>query len=66
MFHGHVPLLTFDRVWHDGSLFKLKQNGVSGNLFQLIASFSSRRFQRILLLTHFTHYTYISITYQTI
>ena len=27
---------AFDRVWHDGLLFKLKQNGVSGNLFQLI------------------------------
>ena len=30
---------AFDRVWQDGLLFKLKQNGVSGNLFQLIKSF---------------------------
>ena len=30
---------AFDRVWHDGLLFKLKQNGVSGNLFQLIKAF---------------------------
>ena len=39
---------TLDRVWHDGLLFKLKQNGVSGNLFQLIKSFLSGRFQRVL------------------
>ena len=31
---------VFDRVWHDGLLFKLKQNGVSRNLVQLIKSFS--------------------------
>ena len=39
----------FDRVWHDGLLFKLKQNGASGNLFQLIKSFLSGRFQSVLL-----------------
>ena len=39
----------FDRVWHDGLLFKLQSNGVSGNLFQLIKSFLSGRFQRVLL-----------------
>ena len=41
---------SFDRVWHDGLLFKLKQTGVSGNLFQLVTSFSSGRFQRVLLM----------------
>ena len=40
---------AFDRVWHDGLLFKLKQNGVSGNLFQLIESVLNCRFQRVLL-----------------
>ena len=40
---------AFDKVWHDGLLFKLKQNGVSGNLFQLIKSFLRGRFQRALL-----------------
>ena len=39
---------AFDRVWHDGLLFKLEKNGVSGNLFQLIKSFLSDRFQRVL------------------
>ena len=41
---------AFDRVWHDILLlFKLKQNGVSGNLFQVIKSCLSGRFQRVLL-----------------
>ena len=39
----------FDRVWHDGLLFKLKENDVSVNLFQSIKSFLSGRFQRVLL-----------------
>ena len=40
---------VFDRVWHDGLLFKLKQNGVSGNLFQLIENVLNGRFQGVLL-----------------
>ena len=40
---------AFDRVWHNGLLFKLKQNGVNGHLLQLIKSFLSGRFQRVLL-----------------
>ena len=40
---------AFDRVWHNGLLFELKQNGVSGNLFQLITSFLSGKFRRVLL-----------------
>ena len=45
---------TIDKVWNDGLLFKLKQNGVSGNLFQLITSFLSGRFQRVVLNDFFT------------
>ena len=43
--HGMFPDISngFDRVWHDGLLYKLKQNGVSGNLFQLITSFLNDR-----------------------
>ena len=39
---------AFDRVWHDG-LFKLKQNGISVNLFQLMKSFLSGWLQRVLI-----------------
>ena len=27
---------AFDKVWHEGIIFKLKSNGVSGKLFDLI------------------------------
>ena len=40
---------AFDRVWHDGLLFKLKQNGVSGNLLGLIKRFLIDRVQRVTL-----------------
>ena len=33
----------FDRVWNDGPLYKLKSNGIDGNLFKLIKSFLSSR-----------------------
>ena len=39
----------FDRVWHDGLLFKLKQNDINGNLLELIKSFLSDRVQRFTL-----------------
>ena len=40
---------AFDRVWHNGLLFKLKKDCASGNLFELITSFLSGRFQKVLL-----------------
>ena len=40
---------AFDRVWHNELLFEFKQNGVSENFFQLIKSFLSGRFHRVLL-----------------
>ena len=40
---------AFDRACHDGLLFKLKQNSVSGNLLGLIKSFLSDRVQRVTL-----------------
>ena len=40
---------AFDRVWHDGVLFKLRSNRVEGNLYKLIKSFLSDRYQRVVL-----------------
>ena len=37
---------AFEKVWHEGLIFKLKQNGISGNLLNLLCVF---RKQRILL-----------------
>ena len=40
---------AFDRVWHDGLLYKIKSNGIEGNLFKLIKSFLNNRCQRAVL-----------------
>ena len=38
---------AFDRVWHKGLLFKLRQNGIDGNLFEWLSSYLSQRRQRV-------------------
>ena len=40
---------AFDKVWHDGIIYKLKRNGINGDLLRLIESFSSDRYQRVVL-----------------
>ena len=30
---------AFDKVWHEGLIFKLKQNGISGDLLQILSDF---------------------------
>ena len=40
---------TFDKVWHECFILKLKQNGISGNLLNLLCDFLRNRKQRILL-----------------
>ena len=40
---------AFDKVWHEGLLFKLKQNIISGNLLNVITDFLYQRKQRVFL-----------------
>ena len=40
---------AFYKVWHDGIIFKLTQNGISGNLLKLLRDFLSERRQRVVL-----------------
>ena len=40
---------AFDKVWHEGLLYKLKNNGINGNALQLIESFLHNRRQRVIL-----------------
>ena len=40
---------AFDRVWHDGLMYKLKSSGICGNYYKLIHSFLSDRYQRLVL-----------------
>ena len=40
---------AFDRVWHDGLLYKLKLLGKCGRYYNLIQSFLDSRHQRVVL-----------------
>ena len=40
---------AFDKVWHEGLCFKLRQNGIVGNLLNLITNFLNNRQQRVVL-----------------
>ena len=40
---------AFDKVWHEGLIYKLKNSGISGDLSQLLRSFLSNRNGRVVL-----------------
>ena len=40
---------VFDKVWHEGLIFKLKQNGLCGSLLSLIENYLDGRKQRVVL-----------------
>ena len=40
---------AFDKVWHEGLIFKLKQNGINGNPLKLLENYLSDRTQRVLI-----------------
>ena len=40
---------AFDKVWHKGLLFKLKQNGINGHLLRILENFLNERKQRVVL-----------------
>ena len=40
---------AFDRVWHDGLIFKLQENGISGKLLLLLKYFLNSGKQRVVL-----------------
>ena len=44
-----VYFWTYDRVWHEGLIYKLQSLGISGLPLKSIESFQSNRFQRVLL-----------------
>ncbi len=54
-FENHQPMCmvfcdiskAFDRVWHKGLLFKLKQNGINGNLLKWVENYLHDRKQRV-------------------
>ena len=40
---------AFDKVWHDGLIFKMRQNGISGQLLKLFQNYVNNRKQRVVL-----------------
>ena len=48
-----------DKVWHKGLTYKLKQNGISGKLLNLIIDFLSNRKQRVVLNGKYSSWTNI-------
>ena len=40
---------AFDKVWHDGLVFKLQENGISGNLLKVLKHFLTNIKQRVVL-----------------
>ena len=51
---------AFDKVWHDGIIFKLTQNGISGNLLNLLCDFLNERKQRVILNGQFSTWKNVS------
>ena len=40
---------AFDKVWHDGLVFKLKSYGVEGEILSLLKNYLQNREQRVVL-----------------
>ena len=47
---------AFDKVWHDGLIFKLSQNGVNGRLLKLFESYLRNRKQRVVINGSYSEY----------
>ena len=45
---------AFDKMWHDGIIFKLTQNSISGNLLNLLRDFLNDRKQGVVLNRQFS------------
>ena len=50
---------AFENVWHDGLLFKMKQNGVSGSLLMFFRNYLNNRKQRVVLNATCSNYTLV-------
>ena len=40
---------AFDKVWHEGLIYELEQNGVKGNLLETLTNFLDDRKQQVVL-----------------
>ena len=47
---------AFDKVWHDGLIFKFRQNGISGSIIKLFGDYLHSRKQRVVLNGFYSDY----------
>ena len=52
---------AFDNVWHKGLIHRLKQNGISGKLLNLIIGFLSNRKQQVKLNGKYSSWTNVEV-----
>ena len=45
---------AFDKVWHEGLIHELQQNGISGELLNILIDFLSNRKQRVVMVEALT------------
>ena len=50
---------AFDKVWHDGLIYKLKQSGVAGDLLDTLTNFLKEGKQRVVLNVQYSTWTNI-------
>ena len=50
---------AFDKVWHDGLIFKLRQNAILGEMISILEDFLSDRKQRVILNGQCSSWAYI-------
>ena len=48
---------AFDKVWHQGLHYKLRQNGISGELLNILTDFLDNRTQRVILNGQYSSWT---------
>ena len=48
---------AFDKVWHNGLIFKLKQNGICGSLLMFLQNYLNNRKQRVVLNGSYSSYS---------
>ena len=48
---------AFDKVWHEGLSFKLKQTGISGKLLKFLESYLCNKKQRVVLNGYYSDYS---------
>ena len=53
-------LKLLDKVWHEGLVFKLAQNGILGNLLKLFQNYLNNRKQGVVLNGSFSEYSKIA------